>query len=239
MYFYLFVTLFVVWMVFDAVRRKAPLYWLVVIVLFAPLGTFVYFAVVKLRQWNPPGVLKRAPDGPGIEALRQQLDETPSVANKLALADALEARDECNLSAPLYEDVLRGDPDNRQALHGLGRSEMGRGRFNAAAEHLDRLLRLDNAYRDYAAALDYADALWHNDQRADTIEVMEGLARVSTRINHRVALAHYLTEYGDVARAREVLADGLSSYETSPDFVKKRDQTWAQRAEKMLKGLPA
>jgi len=116
---------------------------------------------------------------------------------------------------------------------------MGRGRFNAAVERLDRLLRLDNAYRDYSAALDFAEALWSNDQRKDALEVMQGLASVSTRINHQVALAHYLIEDGQAARAREVLEGGLNSFDTSPAFVKKRDESWASRAEKMLKGLAA
>ena len=238
MFFYYAAIAFNIWMVFDAIRRKAEFYWLLII-LFVPLGSLIYFALVKVRGWDPRGVLKQVAAGPDIDVLRQQLDETPSVANKLTLADALEARDECNQASPLYEDVLRGDPDNKQALHGLARSEMGRGNFSEAVERLDRLLRLDNSYRDYSAALDYAEALWNNGQREDTIEVMEGLARVSTRINHQVALAHYLIEDGRAARAREVLDEGLSSYETAPDFVKKRDQSWAERAQKMLRGLAA
>jgi len=71
--FYYVVTAFVIWMVYDAIRRKAPLYWVVVIVLFAPLGSIIYFVVVKLRDWNPSGVLARVPAGPTLDLLRQRL----------------------------------------------------------------------------------------------------------------------------------------------------------------------
>lgn len=234
MTFYYVAIAFTLWMVVDALRRKAELYWLAIIVLFAPLGGVVYFAVVKLRDWNPQAVLARLPAGPNVDSLKKQLDETPSVSNKLTLADALELRDECNQALPLYEDVLRGDPDNKQALHGVARCEMGLGRFDAAVQHLDRLLRLDNGYRDYSAALDYAEALWQNGQRGDAIEVLEGLVGVSTRINHHVGLAHYLIRGGEHLRARAVLEKGLDAYESAPDFVKRRDHKWAQRAKQML-----
>ena len=71
----------------------------------------------------------------------------------------------------------------------------------------------------------------------DTIEVLEGLVAISTRVNHHVALAHYLQEDGRTARAREVLERGLANWETSPDFVQRRDEKWARRARKMLAQL--
>ena len=114
---------------------------------------------------------------------------------------------------------------------------MSDGRFDEAVEYLEKLLGEDNAYRDYGAALDYAEALWRNGQRDDTVEVLEGLVAISTRVNHHVALAHYLQEDGRTARAREVLERGLANWETSPDFVQRRDEKWARRARKMLAQL--
>ena len=74
-----------------------------------------------------------------------------------------------------------------------------------AIEELARLMELDPAYRDYSAALDYAEALWQAGQRDDAIGLLTGLVGVSKRINHRMALAHYLKEQGDPVTARRIL----------------------------------
>jgi hypothetical protein len=232
LFLYYAASAFTIWMIVDAIRRRAEYYWYLII-LFVPFGSLIYFALVKVKDWN----FRRSLPGAGqkgILRLRSKLAETPSVANKLELADALESSERFDEAEPLFREVLSQDPDNLQSLHGLARCAMSDGRFVDAVEHLEKLLSQDNAYRDYSAALDYAEALWQNGQRDDTIEVLEGLVAVSTRVNHHVALAHYLNEDGRIARAREVLERGLANWETSPDFVQRRDEKWARRAKKML-----
>ena len=46
-------TLFVfsVWMIFDAIRRGAELYWYLVILLL-PFGALIYFLLVKVRDYD-------------------------------------------------------------------------------------------------------------------------------------------------------------------------------------------
>ncbi len=221
-------------MIVDAIRRRADYYWyLIILFLFPPVGSLIYFALVKVKDWK----VARALPGAGqknIARLRSKLAETPSIANKLELADALESAERFEEAEPIFREVLSQDPDNLQSLHGLARCAMSDGRFGEAVEHFEKLLEQDNAYRDYSAALDYAEALWQNGQRDDTIEVLEALVGVSTRVNHHVALAHYLREDGREARARQVLERGLANWETSPDFVQRRDEKWARKARKML-----
>ncbi len=229
---------FNVWMIVDAIRRRAEFYWYLII-LFVPFGSLIYFALVKVKDWKSGKPALPSKSAGGIEELRKKLVLTPSVANKLELADALEAAERHDEAAPLFREVLSQADDNKQALHGLARCEMGAGNFAAAVDHFDRLLNLDNAYRDYSAALDYAEALWQNGQRDDAIDLLTGLVGVSTRVNHHVALAHYLSTDGRTPRAREVLEKGLSNFDSSPDFVRRRDEKWAKRAQKMLDELPS
>ena len=235
MFLYYAASAFTIWMIIDAIRRRAEYYWYLII-LFVPFGSLIYFALVKVKDWD----LGRRLPGAGtkdVSRLHRKLQETPSVANKLELADALEGAERFQEAEPLFREVLEQDPGNLQSLHGLARCAMSDGRFDEAVEYLEKLLGEDNAYRDYGAALDYAEALWRNGQRDDTIEVLEGLVAISTRVNHHVALAHYLQEDGRTARAREVLERGLANWETSPDFVQRRDEKWARRARKMLAQL--
>jgi len=230
---------FNVWMLIDAARRRAEFWWFLVIV-FLPLGGLVYFVIVKLQDYDLSGLRRAFSGGTGpasITKLSYRAQETPSISNKLALAEALSGVERYGEAADVYREVLRTDRDNKQSLHGLARSLLGAGKSTDACEHLQRLLEMDNSYGDYGAALDYAEALWQSGQRDDAIDLLQGLVGISSRINHRVALAHYLIQAGRSAPARDALDLALRDYEHSPAFVKNRDKKWAERASKMLREL--
>lgn len=223
----------------DAVRRRAEPWWLLVILVFPTFGALAYFLVVKVHDFDL-GPLRRALGAerrPKLEELSYRAIETPSVANKLAYAEALAFDARYAEASEQYRDVLRRDSDNKKALHGLSRCLLGLDKPAEACEHLQRLLEADNQYADYGAALDYAEALWQSGQTEETIELLQGLVGVSSRINHRLALAHYLTRKGSVGAARDMLEHALRDYEHSPAFVKRRDRKWAERGEKMLREL--
>jgi hypothetical protein len=237
--FYYLAIAFHVWMIIDAVRRRAKFYWFLIIV-FLPFGSVVYFFVVKLRDFRggpalPPKAQAQA--GPALPELRQAALEIPSFHNKLNLADALEQREEYAEAEPLYRQILAREPDNKQALHGIARCLLGLSRPAEACEKLSELMQLDSAYRDYSAALDYAEALWQSNQGQDAVDLLRGLVRVSSRVNHRVALAHYLSLHSGADAARVELEAALREYQDLPEFAQKRDRKWADRARKMLREL--
>lgn len=233
---YYFALAFHVWMIVDAVRRRAEFYWFLII-LFVPLGSLVYFFVVKLR--DNPGTRPSLPNSrpPALGELRYRAEQTPSFYNKLALADGLEAHEQYAEGIILYREILRQDADNKQALHGLARCLLGSGQPRQATEELAKLMEIDSGFRDYTAALDYAEALWQSGDREDAVGLLRGLVGVAPRINHRVALAHYLSQLEGPTPAREQLDQALSEYDHSPDFVKRRDKKWATRAHKLRREL--
>jgi len=229
---------FTIWMIVDAIRRRAEFWWFLIII-FVPLGAFVYFFMVKFQDYSTGGLRRAfsgAPSG-SLSELQYRAEETPSVANKLAFADALAGAERYGEASDVYREVLRKDEANKQALHGLARSLLGAGKAAEACEHFFRLLEMDNAFADYSAALDYAEALWQSGQKEDAIEVLTGLVQVSSRINHRVALGHYLTLNERKSEAKDVLTLALRDHEHSPEFIKRRDKKWAARAEQMLREL--
>jgi hypothetical protein len=226
-------------MLVDAIKRRAEFWWFLIIVFFMPFGALVYFFMVKLQDYDV-GRLKRAfSGGPAgsLSELAYRAQETPSVINKLAFGDALAQVERFVEASDVYREILRKDESNKQALHGLARSLLGAGRAADACEHFQRLLEMDNAYADYSAALDYAEALWQSGQKDDAVELLTGLVRASSRINHRVALGHYLALSERKGEAKDVLELALRDHEHSPAFVKKRDHKWAARAEKMMREL--
>lgn len=230
---------FAVWMVVDAVRRRAEFYWLLIIVLFWPLGSIIYFFAVKLRDMRKqavPDVSERVPGRPSLISWRpgNPFAMTPV---ELATADALESAERYEEAIERYEHVLERQPRNHQALHGLARCMLGTGKPERAVELLGELLAEDNAYRNYSAALEYAEALWQAGQREDCLQVLEQLVAVTRRINHRVALAHYSLAAELPSRAREVLEQALADHARQPERLRRHDQPWADRATVMLASL--
>jgi len=236
---YLVATTFYVWMLVDAIRRRAPYYWYLII-LFLPFGAFLYFGLIKLPELTgkrPAAPRVFATAGPTLEDLAELARQTPSELNKLAFADKLAELQRFPEAVGRYRDVLRQNKDSKEALHGVARALLALARPLEAIDALADLMELDPEFRDYSAALDYAEALWQAGKQDDAIGLLTGLVSVSKRINHRMALAHYLKERGDSVTARSELDQALRDFASSPDFVQRRDQRWADRARKLLAEL--
>jgi hypothetical protein len=229
---------FMIWMAVDAIRRKAQLYWLVAIVLIQPLGSVAYFFFVKIRDyWPRPAPLEG--EQPGRSSFRFWRPASGAVVDpaELATADALEVAGHYADAIPLYEAVLARAPHNLQALHGLGRCMLGTGKPARAVELLGEVLSENRGYSNFSAALEYAEALWQAGQREDCLHVLEQVAAITGRINHRIALAHYSVLAELQGRAREVLEQALAAHAREPETVRCRQQQWADRAAVMLASL--
>lgn len=225
---------FSVWMLVDAYRRKAAFHWYVVI-LVLPLGAVFYFFFVKLKDFRPSTPSGEANASPVVFPASRP--SSPSQLVDLERADTLEASEQYGEAETLYQAALAANPQDLRALHGLGRCRLGQGRAREAVDLLERVVTEDREYRNYGAALDYADALWEAGQREDTVELLENMAEVTGRINHRLALAHYLIEQGQIERARRELERALTENAAAPEEVQQRARTWVQRAQKMLSDL--
>jgi hypothetical protein len=234
---YLVIGAFQLWMLVDAIRRRSPFVWKLLIFLI-PLAAIIYFFFVKLPELTgrrPAASL--APAGPTLDEMGELARQTPSETNKLAFADKLAELSRFPEAIGRYRDVLRANKESKEALHGIARALLALGRPLEAIEELATLMELEPAFRDYTAALDYAEALWQAGQQEDTIGLLTGLVSVTKRINHRLALAHYSKERGDSITARNELDLALSEFATLPESQRKREQRFADRARKQLAEL--
>lgn len=238
----LLATAFNVWMIVDAIRRRAAFYWYLII-LFVPFGAMIYYVMVKARDLRfeaavqPAKIRAKPVEKPSLQELRTRALEVPSVQNKIELADALTDAAQYQEAVPFYEQVLRTHSANKEALHGLGICKLELGEPAEAAEYLTRLMDLDPRYRAFAGALDYAEALWKSGQKELALEVAQQLSVESGRLNHRLAYAHYLQQAGDASAARGVIEQAIDHYQQSPEFVRQRDRSWVRKAQQMLREL--
>jgi len=215
-----------IWMIVDAVRRKADFLWYVVILLL-PLGAVVYFFLVKLRGTDTLPF--------SLGSLRPAADAAPD----LKQAEAFEESERYDEALELFDAALTEHPADLRALHGAARCWLGKGQPRLAIDHLEKLLEVDRGFRNFSAALDYAEALWQVGRHDECVELVAGLAAYTGRINHSVAEAHYRRLAGDTERTRAVLEAIVARAAQEPDFGRGRDAKWLERAQEMLQELSA
>ncbi len=192
--------LLTLWSLYDAAKRRAPIYWYFLLVLGFPIGAIFYVAWTKLQGFDP-------------------------VERQLEIADKLEREHAYSNAARVFASILEIQPSRPRALHGHARCAIELGETQRALDLYDRLMRVDPRYRDYTAALEYAEVLSRNGRAEDAADLMKGMVRESAKPNHRLALAHYLTLSGQPSAARSALESFLADNPPEP---------WRQRAEKLL-----
>lgn len=222
------------WLVADCLRRRANPVWVAVILLIQPYGGVAYLLYLKWAQYRGRAVGAIKPEA----AARAGVPGAPDEPG-LDVADRLEAERRFGEAAPLYRRALERDAKDPRALHGLARSAIELQQPRDALEAYEALMAVDPRYRNYAAALEYAEALHLAGRDADAAGLLEGLVEETGRLNHRLALAHYCEAAGQTARARSVLSDALVAYASSPLLEQEANRHWHRRITDKLDELAA
>ncbi len=236
--FYLIQIAFTIWMMVDCYQRGAASYWYMM--LWIPFGPLVYFFVVKIHDFDLSPLTKWVGIGrpPSLDALRWQHQETPSLANKLALAHALlDSGEAAAEAATLFAEVLRHEADNKRASYGLARARLANGDHADALEAFDALLARELGFADGDALRMRADLLWQGGQREEAVADLERLVQQSGRLEFRVALADRLETVGRADEATALLAKALEDYRHAPRFIQRRDARARRDANAFLRAF--
>ena len=228
---------FMLWMLIDAIRRKAEGYWYLII--FIPLGEWAYFFAVKIH--DPPfqqiGQKLFAKRPPSLKELRYRAKESPTVQNKVTFAQTLCDSGEYGEAAEIFSEILSKDPSDCPALYGLGMAKAGLKDYEGSVEILERLVAKNPTYNDYEGWVKLVDATWESNNHEKALECARELVKSSPRTNHKVTMAYYLRESDQRQEARSILEETLREYEYAPDFAKRNYKDWAKRAKRMLREL--
>jgi hypothetical protein len=234
---YLLQSVFTIWMLVDAVQRRPPMYWYIVV--FMPFGPLVYFLAFKIHDYDLSWFRRTlAPERkPTLEELLERLRKSPSFANRMAYAIALYEAGRWADAAKSFEIILETRGDEPDALYGLAHCRLELGDAEGAIEPLSKLVAKNRAYRDYEAVLDLADAYARTGHDDDALDLLEGLVKTSPRVQHSLALAKRLVAMDKIEEAQTALKEGLGDHASSPPFIKKRDRDAAKDAEVYLKSI--
>jgi hypothetical protein len=221
------------WMVADCLRRRESPLWVVGILLIQPYGALAYVVYLKWserrrarmagRTGAEAAVLGAPPAAPSRRA-----DAAEPLAT-LDVADQLEEQGRFSEASHIYRRALDAAQGEPRALHGLARCLVELEQAREAIDTYEALMAIDPRYRNYAAALEYAEALHRAGRTLDAAGLLEGLVEETGRLNHRLALAHYCEASGQTARARGVLEGALAAYASSPAPEQEANRRWQRR----------
>lgn len=241
--------LFSFWMVADSIRRRTGFLWVLLILWYRPWGGLVYLLILKLSEAkhgkqelggssNTPQTLASRVLGVGrLAGQTGDKSATPSEEPALDVADQLEYQSRYREAAAVYRKALVQKPSEPRALHGLARCLVELDEGEQALESFAALMELEPRFRDYSAALEYAEALHRCQRTGDAIGLLNGLVEETQRINHRLALAHYLVVEGHSERGCGVLREALQAYEGSSEADRIAVSHWHRRVVDMLEDL--
>lgn len=231
---------FKVWMFIDAIRRKAETHWFWIIMV-VPLGDVAYFFAVKIRDPSMRRMAERMLEGfkrpPPIEELEERFRVTPSMQNRVMLAQGLFDEGRFAESLAHFEQILEREADSKEGLYGLGSCRLELGDAAGAVEPLSRLLDMHRGYRDYAAWPALVEALWRNDQRDQCLALLVDLVRAAPRLRHQLLRARYLARARRRTEAEEVLHAALRDHERAPRYQRREERPWAKSARALLEEL--
>jgi hypothetical protein len=232
---------FTVWMAVDAYRRSADFFWYWVILLFQPLGPFIYFLAVMVPGFRLRGF--RTVSGPGrqrklsFKELTYRVERTPTVANRLALAECLMDRGDHAQAIPYLEAILAIESDYGSALHSLAECRLATGAPDEAASLLDRLIRKDYRWSNYRAWRTLITVHEARGQPADALQTCREFEKRQPTLENKCLLARHLIANDGANEAEALLDRALEDLQFAPFSDRWRNYRWSREARRILARL--
>jgi len=228
----------------HVVRSGRPYWWIIVIVIGSYLGVALYVLTQILPDLqNDPrarraakGLAKRIDPEKDLRALRDELARADTVQNRLRLGAEFLELGEAAEAEQVFRACLRGmhatDPD---ILLALARAQFAQDKAQDSHDTLRTLHSTNPDFKSTDGHLLYArtlEALSRNDEALAEYEVLdESFPGEEARVR-KAQLLLKLARDGD---ARAVLERVVSRARIAPDFYKKAQKPWIDRAEQLLK----
>jgi len=230
---------FTIWMLVDCYRRGAELFWLWIILIFQPLGSWIYFFVVKIHDFGEWHGLNFWPfqHRPSLEAIRYQVAQSPTLANRLLLAERLIAQGDHAEAIPHLEATLPQEPDHCQTLYLLATCHTELEHPELAVPLLEKVIARDRQWSNYRAWYLLRIARVESGDLPGAVKTCKDLVRNSPTLRHQCILAEQTLEAGDAEQALRVLEKGLEDYHYAPGLIRRRNRRWAGEARRLQKRI--
>ena len=230
----------------HAIRRGQNLYWLLILFSFPLLGSIVYFFVAYLpevRESRGAQVARRVvvnvlDPGRELREATRAYDLTPTINNRLRLADALLAAGDTAAALQHYTEAAQGPfAEDSLVMRGLAHCQLAAGKPHEAVASLEKFFGVDkDARRHPDAALTYARAL----AGAGAPGVREAFAvalEVATDAEPRCRYADWLMTQGgadDPQQARSLYQQIIKDSGHWHKHARSHNAEWLRRARSVV-----
>jgi hypothetical protein len=172
-----------------------------------------------------------------LEQLASEVELSPSFHNRVRMGWALLQAEQATRAQGYFEQALATHAGDKQALYGLGISQLEGGAAADAVQTLSRLVERSFAYEDYEAALALVEAHVRAGQNEPAAELLAQVAQESGRLEHQLALARHHVRLAQRTEAQDVLRSALSQFDLQPAFLRQRNGAAATEARRLLRML--
>jgi hypothetical protein len=224
------------WMLLDAYHRRIDPFWYWIILLFQPIGVWIYFFAIKFRTMSLFGFRSGPAWKPklSIDELRYRVERTPTVVNRLALAERLIDQGAHAEAIPYLEAVLAVESDYCAALHALAVCRLATGAPDEAVALLDKVIERDPRWANYRARRTLIQAHRVRGQPAEALKACREFEKRLPTLEVQCLLAEHLLENGIPSEAAELLDRALRDYQYGPWGARWRNWHWARVARQLL-----
>jgi hypothetical protein len=232
-------TAFMIWMLVDAYRRQAEVYWYWLIFCMPFIGAWVYFFAIKLADFRSFHLGAFFQPKARLDELRYRAEHMPTLTNHLNLAKRLIEQHEHEEAISHLKSALKQEPDHPTALYSLALCHKEMGHPELALEPLEKLLGRDSRYANYAGWHLLIEARTLTGNSSAALEQCRELARVAPTLQHQCLLAEHMLVGGQTDEARSLLEHSLQDHAFLPAPIRRRNRKWANQASRLHKRIVA
>jgi len=231
-------SLFQLWMLIDAVRRREWVWALFIFVGWGFAALWYYFAVFRAspsatRGFELPGAHNRR----RIKELQAQIHHLDKAHHYSQLGDIYFQQGKLDKAEACYRSALERDPQEIDTRAHLGQCLL-RQKKPAEARPLLEGVVSENPKHDYGYSLmALAETLTALGERAAAMTLWKQVTERHSYPRAKVQLAElYLADQqNDLARAE--LKDVVADDEHAPAFQRARDRVWVRKARRLLRSI--
>jgi hypothetical protein len=224
-------------------RTGRDRYWIYIILIFPVMGCLIYFFLEVLPEimHGPAGQKARGhirkaldPEKEYREA-KYAFDTTPTVTNRIRLAQLLTARGDYDAVIALLEPALSGHfTEDPLLLEGLAYAYYDKGDYANTLKYIQKLFdRPDGQPQDYIKLL-RCRALIKSGQDEQARRELEHLIQFFTGEEARIALAQLHEKMGNRAAAKAIYQDIVTRASHAPEYYRKTERQWIDMAQRAL-----
>jgi hypothetical protein len=222
------------------IRRRPDTYWIWIILFLGPIGALVYiFAEVVPDYQILNQSFKGISRGNRVRALQLIIRDNPSVGNYEELGELLMESGNFQAARAAFDKAIDGHIDIADAYYRRGICSLQLGDAAAAVRDIEPVVAKDPDFNFHRAAglLAHAYALNRQPEKAEAL--FRRTLATSTLSETYLDFASLLASLGKNAEAREWAQKVLDKKPTMPGYLRRRERPWFQRANKLLRRLPA